>query len=45
MKDYIKIDRVEYRLVVLCLKHSDPKETLLKDEDFFYFEYQLLHEL
>ena len=45
LKDYFKIDRVEYRLVVLCLKQSQPKETLLKDEDFFYFEYQLLDEL
>ena len=45
LKHYFKIDSVDYRLVVLCLKQSQPKETLLKDEDFFYVEYEQLDEM
>ena len=45
MKEYFKFDRVEHRLVVLCLEHGDPKETLLKGEDVFYYEYYHLDEL
>ena len=45
MNEYFKIGRVDRCHVVLCLEHCHPKETFLKDDDDFYYEYYNLDEL